>query len=243
MKRGKNGRERPDYGLDAPYVVLTLLLGGVACLVVAVVSTPMRWLYTPAISLLATSAVWIYGSKIGKLRLREQLLDRIDWTGHETVLDVGCGSGLLLNAAAKRLKDGTAIGVDLWRTLDLARNQKETTLRNAALEGVADHVEVDTGDARCLPFADAAFDIVVSLNVLHNMGKRRDRAKALTEISRVLKPGGIVLLADFRNAGEYAAGLRANGVTDSRKERIGWVLFFPVFAAVGTKGTGAPWER
>jgi hypothetical protein len=70
MQRGRRGRERPDYGLDAPYIVWALLLGGAACLVVAVVSPPMRWLCTLAISLLATAAVWIYGSKVGKLRLR-----------------------------------------------------------------------------------------------------------------------------------------------------------------------------
>jgi ubiquinone/menaquinone biosynthesis C-methylase UbiE len=154
------------------------------------------------------------------------------------VLDVGCGSGLLLNAAAKRLTDGSAVGVDVWHASDLGGNQRETTLRNAALEGVAERVEVHTGDGRRLPFADAAFDVVVSLNVVHNMGKRADRAKALTEIARVLKPGGTVVLADFRNVGEYVTGLRASGMPGSRRELVGWVLFYPVFAAVGTRGAG-----
>ncbi len=195
----------------------------------------MRWLYSPAITLLASSAVWIYGSKIGKLRLRERLMARVDWTGHEIVLDVGCGSGLLLNAAAKRLTDGTAVGVDVWRTADLANSKRETTLRNAALEGVADRVKVESGDARGLPFPDAAFDVVVSLNVVHNISKRADRAQALSEITRVLKPGGVVLVSDFRNVGEYVAVLQADGLADARRSRIGWMLFYPVFAAVGSK--------
>src|SRR5437660_1447109 len=80
----------------------------------------------------------------------------------EAVLDVGCGRGLLLNAAARRLTTGKAVGVDLWQNADLSNNRPEATLENARLEGVADRVQVKDGDARQLPFADAVFDVVVS---------------------------------------------------------------------------------
>src|SRR5262245_23242593 len=59
--------------------------------------------------------VWmLWDSKIGKIRSRESLLQRITWTGQERVLDVGCGRGLMLIGAAKRLTTGKATGIDIW---------------------------------------------------------------------------------------------------------------------------------
>jgi len=231
----KHRAERPDYGIDAPYVIRNLALAGLACLAVALLSHPLRWLYSPAISFLATAAVWLYGSKWGKLRLREQLMDTLSWRGNETVLDVGCGSGLLLIAAAKRAREGRAVGVDIWRPEDLSNSGREATLRNATLEGVADRVRVEEGDARALPFPEASFDVVVSLNALHNIPQRDGREQALREILRVLKPDGRLVIADFRNTGDYARFLRGQGMQNACRRLIGWVGLFPVFAAVGTK--------
>lgn len=235
MKRNESVRERADYGIDAPYVIRNLAIGGLVCLLLGLASSSLRWFLSPAISLLATAAVWLYCSKGGKLRYREKLMDALSWEGNETVLDVGCGSGLLLIAAAKRLKDGMAVGVDIWRKADLSNNRPEATLRNARIEGVVKRVEIEEGDARQLPFHDETFDVVVSLNVLHNIARRDEREKALLEIVRVLKPGGRVLISDFRNVGEYARILRAEGISDARSRLIGWTLFFPGFAVLGKK--------
>lgn len=235
MKQSLPAGERPNYGIDAPYVIRNLLLAGLICGLIALASPSLRWFFTPAISFLATAAVWFYNSKFGKLRVREKLIDRLRLSGNETLLDVGCGSGLLLIGAAKRLPHGMAVGVDIWRREDLSNNRRQTTLRNARLEGVAERVTVEEGDARQLPFGAAAFDAVISLNALHNMAPREERERALTEIVRVLKPGGACLIADFRNTDEYAWFLRKVGMENARRELIGWVLFFPVFAAAGRK--------
>ena len=48
-------------------------------------------------------SIMTWSSKVGKLRERERLMDALGLRGDETVLDVGCGRGLLLNAAARRL--------------------------------------------------------------------------------------------------------------------------------------------
>ena len=129
-------------------------------MLLALTSPVLRCAHSPTISLLGTAAVWLYGSKIGKLRLRAKLMATLPWKGSETVLDVGCGSGLLLNAAAKRLQTGKAVGVDIWRKEDLANNRAETTLRNARIEGVTERVRVEEGDVRNLPFGDATFDAI-----------------------------------------------------------------------------------
>ena len=231
MKRMK----RIDYGIDAPNVLRSLAVCGLLCLILAAVFPVVRWLYSPGISLLATVAGWLYGSKIGKLHLREKLMKLVSWKGDERVLDVGCGSGLLLNAAAKRLTDGKAIGVDIWRQEDLAGNHAQNTLMNAQLEGVSDRVEVRDGDVRNLPFDGDSFDVEISLNVLHNISSRQERDKAISEILRVLKPGGQLIICDFRNVREYARTIRGAGVRDVERRFIGFVGFFPMFAAIGTK--------
>src|SRR5262249_56592558 len=100
---------------------------------------------------------------------RERLMALIPWRGDEAVLDVGCGRGLLLIGAAQRLTTGTAVGVDLWSKDDLLDNRPEATRENAALEGVADPVEVKDRDARDLPFADNTFDVIVSPAAPHNI--------------------------------------------------------------------------
>lgn len=72
----------------------------------------------------------VWDCKVGKLRSRDRLLDGLALRGDETVLDVGCGRGLLLIGAAKRLTTGTAVGVDIWQTEDLSGNRPEATLES-----------------------------------------------------------------------------------------------------------------
>src|SRR5262249_27655268 len=132
----------------------------------------------------------LWSSKVGKLREREKLLDHIRWSGTERVLDVGCGRGLMLIGAAKRLTTGSAVGVDIWQAEDLSGNTPEATLENARREGVSERVEVQTADMRKLPFPDRSFDVVVSCAAIHNLYHAPDRTKAIVEIARVLKPGG-----------------------------------------------------
>ena len=162
-------------------------------------------------------ALWmIYDSRIGKVRERETYLDQIRWAGDERVLEVGCGLGLFLIGAAKRLSTGRAVGIDKWQQEDLSGNNAEGTLRNATIEGVADRVDVHTGDARKLPFADASFDVVLSSMALHNIYNAGERQTAVREIARVSAPGGRVLIVDVRHTRTYAATLRDAGFADAR---------------------------
>jgi arsenite methyltransferase len=69
------------------------------------------------------------------------------------VLDLGCGRGALLTMVAELLPNGRAVGIDLWHPGQTG-NSPEATALNAELEGVADRVEVRTGDVTRPPFAD-----------------------------------------------------------------------------------------
>jgi ubiquinone/menaquinone biosynthesis C-methylase UbiE len=221
-------QKRPDYGLDAPPVIRNLLLvAGVALAVATLVHflgvphplwIPVREVgLVVAANCLLNATVMVWYSKVGKHRGRERLLDRVPWRGDEAVLDVGCGRGLLLVGAARRLTTGKAVGVDLWQAEDLSGNRPEATLENARLEGVAQRLEVKTGDARQLPFPDASFDVVVSGLTLHNIYDRAGRQQAVREIARVLRPGGHVAVADIQHTGEYVAVLREHGVPDAHR--------------------------
>jgi ubiquinone/menaquinone biosynthesis C-methylase UbiE len=165
-------------------------------------------------------------SKDGKLRIRDEILEALPWRGDEKVLDVGCGRGLLLIGAARRLTTGKAIGVDRWVAGALTGNRPEAVLDNARLEGVLDRVEVNEGDVRQLPFGDNSFDVAVSNFVLHEVNNRAEREQMLREIVRVLKPGGRLALVDFIFTGECVRVLQGIGIADVKRVRVGSFFAF-----------------
>src|SRR5713101_1202976 len=140
---------------ESPTTPLVALLGSVTILI-------------GGLSLLESLAI-VWSSRVAKLWERDRLLNGLRLRGTERVLDVGCGHGLLLIGAAKRLPRGRAVGIDLWSQVDQGKNRREATLTNATIEGVADRVEVHDGDMRELPFADASFDAVVASLSVHNI--------------------------------------------------------------------------
>ena len=215
---------RPNYGLDAPRAVRNLFIVAALGIISLITRLLGVWSRHDLIAVIARPLIgaglscgamglWmVYDSKIGKVREREDYLDKIVWRGDERVLDVGCGLGLFLIGAAKRLKTGRAVGIDLWQAEDLSGNTPAGTLNNATIEGVADKVEVHTGDARKLPFDDASFNVVLSSMALHNIYNAGERQTAVREIARVLKSGGRVLIVDVRHTRQYAATLRDAGL-------------------------------
>jgi ubiquinone/menaquinone biosynthesis C-methylase UbiE len=115
--------------------------------------------------------------------------------------------------------------VDLWRKGDQSGNSREATLRNAAAEGVADRVEVHTGDMTALPFEDSSFDLIVANVAIHNVPSGR-RTRAITEAVRVLRPGGRILIADMWATGVYRARLAAAGMVDISRRSLGWRMWW-----------------
>lgn len=239
---------KADYGLDAPGVVVGNAVAGAAALAAAGVGwAALRrrhrlpaavlggWLAAWGLVALAQAGLMVRSSRAGKLTQRDRLLDGLPWRGDERVLDVGCGRGLLLIGAAKRLTSGRAVGLDVWRTQDQAGNDPAATMANARAEGVAERVELCDGDARRLPFDDRTFDVVVSSMALHNIPGAGGRAAATGEMVRVLKPGGRVAILDFRNTSQYAAALAAGGLGDVHRSRRRFGMYPPVRVVTATK--------
>jgi ubiquinone/menaquinone biosynthesis C-methylase UbiE len=193
------------------------------------------WGIFTGVSMLLMALSMIWSSKVGKLRKREMLIESLNLKGNETVLDVGCGRGLLLIEAAKHLPNGKAIGVDIWQSVDLSGNKPEATLENARLEGVAERVQVRTGDMRELPLPDQSVDAVIANLSIHNIPSKAGRAQAIREIHRVLKPGGLIALQDMMATQEYIANLQSLGWKDIQRSELSFWVIPPVRVVSGRK--------
>ena len=115
-------------------------------------------------------------------------------------LDVGCGSGALAIACAKRNPNASFVGIDRWGK-EYASFNKPLCENNAKAEGVT-NVTFSQGDACKLDFADETFDVVTSNYVYHNIPSN-DRQAILLETLRVLKKGGTFAIHDIFSRSKY----------------------------------------
>lgn len=115
-------------------------------------------------------------------------------------LDVGCGSGALTIACAKRNPQGKMVGIDRWGK-DYASFNKPLCESNAEAEGIS-NTEFRQGNAVKLEFPDECFDAVTSNYVYHNISGA-DKQKLLSETLRVLKKGGVFAIHDLMSPARY----------------------------------------
>jgi ubiquinone/menaquinone biosynthesis C-methylase UbiE len=120
---------------------------------------------------------------------RDKILDLARLANGESVLDVGCGTGTLAIAAKRHVgRSGTVQGVDASPEM-LSRAEKKA--KKAAVD-----VLFNSSLAEALPFRDGEFDAVLNTVMLHHL-PQKPRRQCVSEIRRVLKPGGRVLVVDF----------------------------------------------
>lgn len=206
------------FGVEAPYFPVGLGAGTALLMVLARVLS--RWLALPAVFIGAATVIYLHTTLRGKHVVWRRELDRLGLNGNERLLDVGCGTGTVLVAAAQRLPCGRADGIDLWRSVDQSGNEPARTMANAHDLGVAERIRLHTGDMTNLPFSDGSFDVVTSALAVHNIPTTQGRRKAVTEMARVLKPGGKLVLIDIRHAQDYATAL-SDTMANLTRRRLG----------------------
>jgi arsenite methyltransferase len=133
------------------------------------------------------------------------------------------------------MKSGRATGIDVWRTEDLSGNSADAVKQNAKLEGVSEKVRIETGDARKLVYPDSNYDVVVSSLAIHNIPVPEERAQAIREMWRVLKPGGRLMIFDILRTGEYEKVLREAGASDVQLSGMEFLWGLPSRSLVAKK--------
>lgn len=108
---------------------------------------------------------------------------------HGEAVDLGCGPGYLVQEMAQRAPNLHVTGVDLSTEM---LKDAQAYAREAGMEG---RVDFRLGDAQSIPFADESLDLVVSTLSLHHWSSP---PAVLSEIQRVLKPGGAFMIFDLR---------------------------------------------
>lgn len=226
-----------NYGIDAPKVIRNLIIIGLIIGTLSVFFPDIKigeveihifgfiWM---GISLILTGVLMIMYSKFGKFKHRDRILKIIDWSGKENVLDVGTGLGLLMIGAAKKLISGKSFGIDIFNTYDLSNNSIDQTKTNAQLENVSEKIEILKENIIKNSFHDNYFDVVVSNLCLHNISQKVDRLKACSEIHRITKPKGQVIISDFKNIKEYKKAFTHLGMEVQKKGTYFFDTFPPL---------------
>ncbi|GAA4999377.1 methyltransferase domain-containing protein [Actinopolymorpha pittospori] len=231
-------RHRGTYGFDGDFRLVSaawqVTIFGALCIALVAFSVlnitavrVMGAVITGLITLwlVLSAASYVFTTRVGKFTVWARVLTGLGLGGDEDLLDLGCGRGAVLLAAAKLLPRGRAVGVDLWRA-DQTGNPAETTLPNAELEGVAGRVTLHSGDMTRLPFDDHSFDDIVSSLAIHNIPNAAGREAAIDEAVRVLRPGGRILIADLGSTRHYLARLRSLGLTETGRRNLGWRVWW-----------------
>ena len=140
----------------------------------------------------------------GERKLSKQIIDGIasfvTIPDGGTGLDVGCGSGALTIACAKRNPNALMVGMDHWGP-EYRDFSKAVCERNAEAEEVA-NVRFEQGNAVKLDYPDESFDVVTSNYVYHNI-VGMDKQALLMETLRVLKKGGTFAIHDLMSKARY----------------------------------------
>jgi len=164
-------------------------------------------------------------------RIRARMIDAAGLRPGQAVLDVGCGTGTFSIAAKEMVGARGRVAA-----VDPAGEMIARARRKAAKAGVA--VEFEVAAVEALPYPDDCMDVVTSTLVFHHLTRRLQRL-AMTEMQRVLRPGGRMVLIDFGGTEQIrrlTSEAGAAGFRDVSARRLGPRFLFSMTAspAVGS---------
>lgn len=140
-------------------------------------------------------------------------------TSGSSLLDVGCGKGFMLHDLAELIPGITVQGIDI----------SEYAIANA-MDDMRPHVQV--ADAKSLPFEDNSFDVVISINTVHNL-EREECGRALQEIERVSRGQSFVTMDAYRDDEEKELMLAWNLTAKTIMHVAEWQEFFKEIGYTG----------
>lgn len=200
---------KPEYKNWMPKDMIWGTLGAtVLCLILYFVLDWIVFLVATTVLALVTLWMWLMYrafSYDGHRQMSRQIIDGVAnlilLPEGGRGLDVGCGSGALTIAVAKRNPKAKMTGIDRWGK-EYASYNKSLCEENAKAEGVEDRISFAKGNALRLDFPDETFDAVCSNYVYHNIPSR-NRQAILMETLRVLKKGGTFTIHDIFSHQKY----------------------------------------
>jgi ubiquinone/menaquinone biosynthesis C-methylase UbiE len=113
----------------------------------------------------------------------QETLHRLDLSSHQRILDLGCGTGTLIQHLLHLAPEAEIVGLD-----------PSAEMLSVARHKLPQSVELRVGSADHLPFPNESFDLVISTNAFHYF---RSPAQAIQEAKRVLRPKGHLIITDW----------------------------------------------
>ncbi len=165
-------------------------------------------------------------------RIREFVLDRLEWDGRGKALDIGCGNGALTVRLARKYPSAEVVGIDYWGgKWDYSIRACE---RNVEIEGVAGRARFQRASASELPFEDGCFEAAVSNFVFHEVKDARNKRDLVKEALRVVKKGGCFAFQDlfplkrmYGDTDSLLEAIRSWGIQDVRYVNTSNAGFIP----------------
>lgn len=209
------------FGMTALFLIIALVLGftvenpiitaifGVICAVTAAM----------AIYMYVCHEKFAFGKGNMMAGVHQNLVEHLEWNGEGRLLDIGCGAAALTVRCAKAFPKAKITAMDYWGAeWSYAKEQCE---RNARIEGIADRVTFQKGDAAKLDFAAGTFDAAVSNFVFHEVRTAKDKREVVREALRVVKKGGVFSFQDmfsqkalYGDMNEFVEILKSEGISE-----------------------------
>jgi len=142
----------------------------------------------------------------------KEIIKYYDLKDNSKILDIGCAKGYLLEEFRKLLKNPILCGIDI----------SSYAIKNSIKKGKI----LAIGNATTLPFSNKYFDLVISINSLHNILNKIELKKAFKEINRVSKKNTYITLGSYKNKNEKKKLDDWAVLATTYLSNEGWTKFF-----------------